>query len=193
MLAPWRRSPKRPRSWPSEYWHPGSWQPVALADRLSRFVMVAAAALTFILAIVLLTDVAARAMIGRPLRGAGDIVGHAIVMIVFLQAGYAVRCRSMPRTDFLLGLMPWPVRRVVMTVGHSLGALLFAVIAIANWQPALTAVGGSAGVTAWVAHLVIVVGAALACSNYGLLAILDLTGSEPTLDSELAELRRLEP
>ena len=170
-----------------------SWQPVAMADRLSRFMMVLAAALIFVLAIVLLADVVNRAALGRPVGGANDIVGNVIVMIVFLQGGYAVRCRSMQRTDFLLGLMPWPARRVALASGYARGALLFAAIAAANWQPALTAFGGSGGVAAWIAHFVIVAGAALACVNYGLLAILDLTESEPTLDSELAELRRLEP
>lgn len=183
MHAAGRPSPSRTRSW----------QPVAIADRLSRFTMVLAAALTFVLAIVLLADVVSRAAVGRPMGGANDIVGNVIVIIVFLQAGYAVRCRSMQRTDFLLGLMPWPARRVVLASGYALGALLFAAIAVASWQPALMAFGGSGGVAAWIAHFVIVAGAALACINYGLLAILDLTGSEPTLDSELAELRRLEP
>ncbi|RDV04404.1 TRAP transporter small permease subunit [Undibacter mobilis] len=173
--------------------HAGSWQPVAIADRLSRFTMVVAAALTFAVAIVLLADVVSRAVAGRPMGGVKDIVGNVIVMIVFLQAGYAVRCRSMQRTDFLLGLMPWPARRIALAVGYALGAMLFAAIAAANWPPALAAFGGSAGVAAWIARFAIVAGAALACVNYGLLAILDLTGAEPTLDSELADLRRLEP
>ena len=169
------------------------WQPVAFADRLSRFTMLVAAALTFALAIVLLADVVSRAAINRPMGGSNDIVGQAIVTIVFLQAGYAVRCRSMQRTGFLLGLMPWPVRRIVLAAGYGLGALLFAAIAAASWQPALMAVGGSAGVAAAIAHLVIVAGAVLAFVNYSLLAALDLAGPEPTLNSELAELRRLEP
>jgi len=169
------------------------WQPVAFADRLSRFTMLVAAALTFALAIVLLADVVSRAAINRPMGGSNDIVGQAIVTIVFLQAGYAVRCRSMQRTGFLLGLMPWPVRRLVLAAGYGLGALLFAAIAAAGWQPALMAVGGSAGVAAAIAHLVIVAGAVLAFLNYSLLVVLDLAGPEPTLHSELAELRRLEP
>ncbi len=180
MLAPWRLSPN----------HRRSWQPAAFADRLSRFTMVVAAALTFVLAIVLLADVVSRAAIGRPLRGSTDIVGYAIVMIVFLQAGYVVRCRSLQRTDFLLGLMPWPLRRVAWAAGYGLGAVLFAVIAVANFQSALLAADGIGGVAA---HFVVVFGAALACINYSLLAVLDLTGPEPTLDSELAEMRRLEP
>ena len=168
-------------------------QPVAFADRLSRFTMLVAAALTFVLAIVLLSDVVSRAVINRPLGGSNDIVGNAIVTIVFLQAGYAVRCRSMHRTNFLLGLMPWPVRRILLAAGYGLGAVLFAAIAVAGWHPALVAVGEGVGVVSAVARLVIVGGAALACVNYALLAVLDLAGSEPTLQSELAELRRLEP
>lgn len=183
MRAAGRRSPSRTTFW----------QPVAIVDRLSRFTMVLAAALTFVLAIVLLADIVSRAAVGHPMGGANDIVGNVIVMIVFLQAGYAVRCRSMQRTDFLLGLMPWPARRIALASGYALGALLFAAIAAANWQPALMTFGGSGGVAAWIAHFGIVAGAALACVNYGLLTILDLTGSEPTLDSELAELRRLKP
>jgi hypothetical protein len=134
-----------------------------------------------------------RAMVDRPMSGSNGIVGSAIVMIAFLQAGYAVRCRSMQRAGFLLDLMPWPARRVALAAGYGLGAMLFAAIAAANWPPALMAIGGDASVTVWMAHVVIVFGAALASFNYGLLAILDLTGPEPTLDGELAELRRLEP
>lgn len=172
---------------------PGSRQPVAIADRLSRFTMVAAAALTFVLAIVLLADVVSRAVASRPMGGASDIVGNVIVMIVFLQAGYAVRCRSMQRTNFILGFMPWPARRAALAMGYALGALFFAAIAVANWHPAVMAFGGSAGVVAWIARFVIVFGAVLACVNYALLAFLDMTGGEPTLDSEIADLRRLEP
>lgn len=177
MLAPGRLSPENARSW----------QPAAFADRLSRFTMVVAAALTFVLAIVLLADVVSRVAVGRPLRGSNDIVGHAVVMIVFLQAGYAVRCRSMQRADFLLGLMPWPVRRVALAAGYGVGALLFAAIGLSSWQTSFAGIVGTA------THVAIVFGAALACVNYGLLAVRDLTGPEPTLDRELAELRRLEP
>jgi TRAP-type C4-dicarboxylate transport system permease small subunit len=155
--------------------------------------MVMAAALTFVLAIVILADVVSRAAVGRPLGGSSDIIGNAIVMIVFLQAGYAVRCRSMMRTDCLVGLMPWPLRRAILAVGYAFGALFFAAIFLANWQPALTSFGGGAGLPAWPAHVVILTGAALAAVNYALLAYLDLNGPEPTLESEIADLRELEP
>jgi TRAP-type C4-dicarboxylate transport system permease small subunit len=168
---------------------------VTLADRLSRSMMVMAAALTFVLAIVILADTVSRQFNSRPLGGAGDIVGNAIVMIVFLQAGYAVRCRSMARADFLLGLMPWPTRRLVLAAGYALGALLFVALAVANWDPALTAFlrGSGPGFPAWPARAVIFAGAAMAAVNYVLLGFLDLTGAEPTLEGEIADLRQLEP
>lgn len=170
-------------------------QPVALADRLSRSMMVMAAALTFVLAIVILADTLSRELSQRPLSGAGDVVGNAIVMIVFLQAGYAVRCRSMARADFLLGLMPWPARRLVLAVGYGLGALLFLAVFAANVEPALTAFlrGSGTGFPAWPARFLILAGAALAAVNYVSLGVLDLAGSAPTLDDEIEDLRQLEP
>lgn len=172
-----------------------SLQPVALADRLSRSMMVVAAALTFVLAIVILADTLSRQFSQRPLGGAGDIVGNAIVMIVFLQAGYAVRCRSMARAEFLLGLMPWPTRRLVLAAGYGLGALLFVLMFAANLEPALTAFlrGSGPGFPAWPARFLILAGAALAAANYVILALLDLTGPAPTLDDEIEDLRQLEP
>ena len=175
--------------------HTAAMQPVALADRLSRSMMVMAAALTFVLAIVVLADTVSRGFSRHPLGGAGDIVGNAIVMIVFLQAGYAVRCRSMARADFLLGLMPWPARRLVLAVGYALGALLFAALFAANWDPAMTAFlrGSGSGFPAWPARFVILAGAAMAAVNYAVLGFLDLSGPEPTLEGELADLGQLEP
>ena len=168
---------------------------VALADRLSRSMMVMAAALTFVLAIVVLADTVSRAFSRHPLGGAGDVVGNAVVMIVFLQAGYAVRCRSMARADFILGLMPWHTRRVVLAVGYGLGALLFAALFVANWDPAITAFlrGSGPGFPAWPARFVILAGASMAAVNYIVLGFLDLTGAEPTLEGELADLGQLEP
>ncbi|MBS0246488.1 MAG: TRAP transporter small permease [Proteobacteria bacterium] len=168
---------------------------VALADRLSKSMMVMAAALTFVLAIVILADTVSRAFSRSPLGGAGDIVGNAVVMIVFLQAGYAVRCRSMARADFILGLMPWPTRRLVLAAGYGLGALLFALLVVANWEPAITAFlrGSGPGFPAWPARFAILAGAVLATINYILLGLLDLTGPELTLEGEIADLGELEP
>lgn len=168
---------------------------IALADRLSKSMMVMAAALTFVLAIIVLADTLSREFTRHPLGGAGDIVGNVIVMIVFLQAGYAVRCRSMSRADFILGLMPWPTRRLVLAAGYGLGALLFALLVAANWEPAMTAFlrGSGPGFPAWPARFVILAGTVLATVNYILLALLDLTGPELTLEGEIADLGELEP
>ncbi len=116
-------------------------------------------------------------------------------MIVFLQAGYAVRCRSMSRADFILGLMPWPTRRLVLAAGYGLGALLFALLVAANWEPAMTAFlrGSGPGFPAWPARFVILAGAVLATVNYVILGLLDLTGPAPTVQDEIEDLRQLEP
>ena len=65
--------------------------------------MVLAAAWAFLLCFVILADIIFRAL-NMPLQGTKEIVANSVVMIVFLQLGFAIRSRSMLQADFLVHL-----------------------------------------------------------------------------------------
>jgi hypothetical protein len=48
-----------------------------------------------------------------------EIVISSIVMIVYLQLGYAIRSHSMLRADTLLLAMPLAMRRIVLAAGYA--------------------------------------------------------------------------
>ena len=98
---------------------------VSLSDRLSRFLMVLAAAWAFILTFFIVADIVGRNVFNSPVYGVREIVMNSIVMIVFLQAGYAVRSRSMLRADFLVQSFPDWFQRCTLALGHCLGAGFF--------------------------------------------------------------------
>ena len=74
---------------------------ITLSDRLSKFLMVAAAAWSFGLAFLVMANIIGRTFFSAPVYGTAEMVATSIVIIVFLQAGYAIRSRSMLRADFL--------------------------------------------------------------------------------------------
>ena len=76
---------------------------IRLTDRVAKFLMILAAGWAFVLAFIILADIIGRSpLFNAPLAGVREIVANSIVMIVFLQAGYAIRSRSMLRADFLV-------------------------------------------------------------------------------------------
>ena len=79
---------------------------VTLSDRLAKALMVLAAAWAFVLTFIIIADIVGRNAFNYPVPGVREIVANSIVMIVFLQAGYAIRSRSMLRTDLLLTVLP---------------------------------------------------------------------------------------
>ena len=71
---------------------------ITFSDRLSKFLMVVAAAWAFGLTFLIMLNIIDRGLFD----GVAEIVTASIVIIVFLQAGYAIRSRSMLRADFLV-------------------------------------------------------------------------------------------
>ena len=71
---------------------------ITFSDRLSKFLMVVAAAWAFGLTFLIMLNIIDRELFD----GVAEIVTASIVIIVFLQAGYAIRSRSMLRADVLV-------------------------------------------------------------------------------------------
>lgn len=154
---------------------------VKLSDRLTRFLLVLAAVWAFVLTFFIIADIVGRSVFNSPVYGVPEIVMNSIVMIVFLQAGYAIRSGAMLRADFLAQRFPPLFGRVALAVGYLLGAAFFAMILLGGWEAAIRSwvAGeyegeGALRVPAWPTRWTILIGSALACFNYLLMAYLDI-------------------
>ena len=153
--------------------------------------MIMAAGWAFVLTFIILADIVGRNLFNYPVPGVREIVANSIVMIVFLQAGYAIRSRAMLRADFLAKRFHPFVGRVVLAIGYLLGAAFFSMILIGSWDSAINSwvAGeyegeGALRVPAWPTRFTILFGSAVATISYLLMAYLDIFRPE-ALDSEV--------
>lgn len=164
---------------------------ITLSDRISKFLMVLAAVWAFGLTFMILADVIGRGAFAAPINGTTELVTASIVIIVFLQAGYAIRSRSMLRADFLVVHLPPGVQRVLLAIGYLLGAAFFLMIITGGWDESIRSFTegeyegeGALRVPSWPARWTVMGGSALALINYLVMAYIDLFKPE-LLDSEV--------
>ena len=172
---------------------------VQLSDKVAKSLMVLAAAWAFVLTFVIIADITSRGLFNDPLNGTREIVANSIVMIVFLQAGYAIRSRSMLRADFLIDLFPPLIRRAVLGFGYLLGVALFLLIIYGGWDLAIDSwVGGeyegegALHIPSWPTRFIILIGSALAVLNYLVVAYLDVFGPQSDAEKKIEAARGLE-
>ncbi len=149
-----------------------------LTDWITRTLLVIAAVLGFLLSFVVVADVIGRVAFNSPLKGTPEMVSISIVMICFLQAGYAIHSGGMVNADFLLVRLPVRVQSYVLGVAALLGVAFFALVCWGAIDPALHAWNsnefegeGAMRVPSWPARFIVVIGTALAAFSYVLLAI----------------------
>jgi TRAP-type C4-dicarboxylate transport system permease small subunit len=154
---------------------------VQISDKVSKFMMILAAAWAFVLTFIIIADITSRTLFNDPLNGTREIVANSIVMIVFLQAGYAIRSRSMLSAEFLIDLFPPRIRRITQALGYLLGAAFFLLIIFGGWDLAIASwVGGefegegALHVPSWPTRFMILIGSGLAVVNYLVLAYLNV-------------------
>ena len=171
---------------------------VSFSDRLSKFMMILAAAWAFVLTFIIMADITSRGLFNDPLNGTREIVANSIVMIVFLQVGFAVRSRSMLRAEFLIDLFSPRMRRIALAIGYTLGIILFVGIFVGSWDSAIEAWKGgefegegALHVPTWPTRFTILFGSGLATVNYVVLAWLDVFG--PPIEDTMAILPDNEP
>ena len=159
-------------------------------DRLTKLLMVLAAFWAFMLTFFILADIIGRGMFNAPVYGVREIVMNSIVIIVFLQAGYAIRSRSMLKADFVIDRFPPWVRRIALAIGYLLGAAFFLTIviggidnAIYSWVANEYEGEGALRVPAWPTRFMILIGSALGFVNYLVMAYLDVLRPD-SLDDE---------
>ena len=154
---------------------------VNLNDRLTKFLLVLAAGWAFMLTFFIVADIIGRSVFDAPVYGVREVVMNSIVMIVFLQAGYAIRSRSMLRADFLAQNFSPLFRRITLAIGYLLGAAFFLMILVGGWDMAVHSwvAGeyegeGALRVPVWPTRFTILFGSAVAFLNYLLLIYLDV-------------------
>lgn len=149
-----------------------------LNNWITACLLVIAAVLAFLLSFVVVIDVVGRVAFNSPLKGTPEMVSSALVIILFLQAGYAVRSGGMINVDFLLVRMPPRIQSYVMAFGALVGLGFFGLVcygaiepAIYSWTSQEFEGEGALRVPAWPARFIVVLGTALAAFAYLLLAI----------------------
>ncbi|MBT3808535.1 MAG: TRAP transporter small permease [Rhodospirillaceae bacterium] len=164
---------------------------ITLSDRFSKFLMIVAAVWAFGLTFMIPADVIGRGAFAAPINGTTELVTASIVIIVFLQAGYAIRSRSMLRADFLVVHLPPGIQRVLLAIGYLLGAAFFLMIIPGGWDESIRSFTegeyegeGALRVPSWPARWTVMGGSALALINYLVMAYIDLFKPE-LLDSEV--------
>ena len=155
---------------------------VRTTDRLTKLLMVLGAVWAFVLCFFILADIICRAL-NVPISGTKEIVANSVVIIVFMQVGFAVRSQSMLRTDFLIIALPRSAQTFFLIAAYLLGAALFLFLLKAGITPALRSFAngefdgeGALKVPVWPTRFAILVGAGLAGVNYLLLAAVEIFG-----------------
>lgn len=144
---------------------------------LTRALLVVAATLAFLLSFLVVADVVGRAVFNHPVKGTPEIVSISIVIILWLQAGYAIRSGGMLQVDAMTSMLPARLRLAFGVMGALLGAAFFALVLWGSYEPAAHAWisneyegEGALRVPVWPARFLIAVGAGLATLNYLLMA-----------------------
>lgn len=155
---------------------------VRFTDWLTKTLMIIGAIWAFCLCFVALTDIVLRST-NIPISGTKEIVANSVVIIVFMQVGFAVRSGSMLRADFLVLMMPPFMQRILTALALVLGAVFFLFLLNAAVEPAIRSFtrgefdgAGALQVPVWPARWAIVVGAGLAGFNYLLLSVVEIFG-----------------
>jgi len=165
---------------------------ITFSDRLSKVLMVFAAAWTFGLSFLVMANIIGRTYFDFPIYGTAEIVAASIVIVVFLQAGYAIRSRSMLKADFLVNHLPDKVQRTLLGIGYLLGAAFFLMIITGGWEESIASYvdgeyegEGALRVPSWPARWTVLIGSGIAMMNYLVMIYIDVFKPE-LLDSEVA-------
>lgn len=161
-----------------------------LNDWVARALMVAAAVLAFLLCFLVVADVGGRVLFNSPVKGTPEIVSFSIVIICFLQAGFAIRSGGMLHVDTLVNKFPPSLQSWFGAMGALVGMCFFAFVCYGSFDGAAHAWvsnefegEGALRVPVWPARFVIILGTALAATSYLLLTFeniaLALKGQAP--------------
>ena len=144
-----------------------------LADWVTKACMVAAAIWAFVLCFLVVADVSGRVLFNSPVKGTPEIISLSIVIICFLQAGYAIRSGGMLNVDTLVVRLSPRAQSMLAAWGALIGIFFFGIICYGSldgaahaWTSGEYEGEGALRVPVWPARFVIILGAALAALSY---------------------------
>lgn len=145
---------------------------------VNRFFLVVAALLSFLLAFLVVADVIGRTGFNHPVKGTTEIVSLSIVVICFLEAGYAISSGGMLKVDMLVSRGGPRGRAFMACLAALAGLVFFGIIcygsvgnAIYAWTSHEFEGEGALRVPVWPARFVVLLGSFLACVSYLLMLL----------------------
>lgn len=150
-----------------------------LNAQVNRLFLVVAALLSFLLAFLVVADVIGRTGFNHPVKGTTEIVSLSIVIICFLEAGYAISSGGMLKVEMLVSKGSPRVQAFLGCLAALAGLAFFGIIcygsidgAIHAWTSHEFEGEGALRVPVWPARFIVLLGSFLACVSY-LLMLLD--------------------
>lgn len=149
-----------------------------LNDRLTQVLLVLAAVLAFLLCFLVVADVVGRVVFSRPVKGTTEIVSLSIVIICYLQTGFAIRSGGMLHVDMFVSRAGPRGQSLLAAVAALAGLVFFGLICWGSFEGAAHAWNsnefegeGALRVPVWPARFVLILGTAIAAFNYALLLV----------------------
>lgn len=163
------------------------------ADWVTKACMVAAAIWAFVLCFLVVADVSGRVLFNSPVKGTPEIISLSIVIICFLQAGYAIRSGGMLNVDTLIVHLKPRAQSLLAAWGALIGVLFFGLICYGTldgaahaWNSGEYEGEGALRVPVWPAKFIIVMGTALASLSYILLMLQNISNAIQGREGEFA-------
>jgi TRAP-type C4-dicarboxylate transport system permease small subunit len=152
-----------------------------LNDRITKSLLVLAATLAFLLCFLVVADVIGRGAFNSPVKGTTEIVSLSIVIICFLQAGFAIRSGGMLNVDMFASKGSPRTQSVLACIAALAGLVFFAIICWGSIEGAMHAWTsnefegeGALRVPVWPARFVVVLGTFMASVSYLLMLLQNL-------------------
>ena len=149
-----------------------------LNEQLTRLLLVLAAVLAFLLCFLVVADVVGRVGFDRPVKGTTEIVSLSIVIICYLQTGFAIRSGGMLHVDMFVSRAGPRGQSLLGAVAALAGLVFFGLICWGSFEGAAHAWNsnefegeGALRVPVWPARFVLILGTAIAAFNYALLLV----------------------
>lgn len=149
-----------------------------LNDQVTRALLVLAAILAFLLCFLVVADVIGRVVFNSPVKGTTEIVSLSIVIICYLQSGFAIRSGGMLNVDMFVSMGSRRTQSAFAALGALAGLVFFGAICWGSVEGAQHAWvsnefegEGALRVPVWPARFVLVLGTFFAAFSYLLLLI----------------------
>jgi TRAP-type C4-dicarboxylate transport system permease small subunit len=163
-----------------------------LNEHVTRAMLVIAAVLAFLLCFLVMGDVIGRVVFNSPVKGTTEIVSLSVVIICWLQSGFAIRSGGMLHVDMFVSRGGPRTQSVFAAFAALAGLVFFAAICWGSIEGAQHAWAsnefegeGALRVPVWPARFVIVLGTFVAAFSYLLLLLQHvhsaLRGTAPSL------------